>query len=80
VALSNKPLKRRVFIMSDTDVKSLLSKTATSRESGINAATLLGELIKTPQLVMIRNHTKEAAPAVGSASPNAAGAVDPLAR
>ncbi len=63
-----------------SDVKSLLNKTATSRETHVNAAMLLGELIKTPNLVMAQNHTAEAQPTTANQPPNAAGAVDPLAR
>lgn len=66
--------------ISGADVKSLLNKTATSREAGVNAAILMGELIKTPSLVMAQNHTAEATPAASNAPPSAAGAVDPLAR
>ena len=66
--------------ISGEEVKAILSKTATSRESQVNAAMLLGQLIKTPNLVMAQNHTADAQPTVANQPPNAAGAVDPLAR
>lgn len=66
--------------ISGEEVKTILSKTATSRESQVNAAMLLSQLIKTPNLTMAQNHTTEAKPTTANQPPNAAGAVDPLAR
>lgn len=63
--------------ISGAEVTALLNTTATSRQSDVNAAILLGELIKTKDLRMAQDNTMKPA---ASAPPNAAGAVDPLAR
>lgn len=58
----------------------LLESVAVARRSGDEAEEILAAYTQTPGLVMALNRTKGAEPKTASAPPNAAGAIDPLAR